>query len=64
MITEPSYQEMLESCARFNKRMCIERRGRLPFVDSMTGVAQNHSNLWRNERDREIVQPTDALDVL
>lgn len=44
--------EFLESCATFNKRISSERRHRLPFLDSQTGVAQNPSNLWRSKRER------------
>lgn len=39
------YQEMLDNAKNYNKRICIERRQRLPFLDSQTGVAQNHSGL-------------------
>lgn len=63
MISEPSYQELLESCSRFNKRICLERRHRLPFVDALTGVAQSDSHLWRDEKDRRtVVQSSDSLD--
>ena len=43
--TETFYQEMLDNAKNYNKRICIERRQRLPFLDSQTGVAQNHSSL-------------------
>lgn len=43
---------MLESSANFNTRLCVERRMRLPFLDSQTGVAQNHSSLFMHKRQR------------
>jgi zinc finger protein ubi-d4 len=45
-MTEQYYREALENVASYNSRLCSERRQRLPFLDSQTGVAQNHSNLW------------------
>ena len=33
-------------------RMSIERKQRLPFIDSHTGVAQNHSDLFQAYRYR------------
>lgn len=49
---DPAYLEAIESSANFNTRLCIERRLRLPFLDSQTGVAQNHSNLFMHKRQR------------
>jgi len=46
MLTEQCYREALENVASYNSRLCTERRQRLPFIDSQTGVAQNHTNLW------------------
>ena len=46
MLTEQHYREALENVASYNSRLCNERRQRLPFLDSQTGVAQNHTNLW------------------
>jgi len=46
MISEQYYREALENVASYNSRLCTERRQRLPFIDSQTGVAQNHTNLW------------------
>ncbi|XP_022904116.1 zinc finger protein ubi-d4 isoform X2 [Onthophagus taurus] len=51
-INDPIYKEALESSANYNTRLCIERRMRLPFLDSQTGVAQNHSSLFMNKRHR------------
>lgn len=43
---DSTYRETLEVSASFNTRLCLERRMRLPFFDSQTGVAQNHSTLY------------------
>lgn len=43
---DSSYRETLEVSASFNTRLCVERRMRLPFFDSQTGVAQNHTGLY------------------
>ncbi|XP_031356116.1 zinc finger protein ubi-d4 B-like isoform X2 [Photinus pyralis] len=51
-MNDTSYREILESAANYNTRLCIERRLRLPFLDSQTGVAQNHSSLYMNKRHR------------
>ena len=52
MLTEQYYREALENVASYNSRLCTERRQRLPFIDSQTGVAQNHTNLWMPYRYR------------
>ena len=45
----------MDSAASYNARLCNERRLRSPFLDSQTGVAQNHSNLWIPYRYRDLV---------
>jgi len=49
---DASYLEMLESSSNFNSRLSSERRLRMPFVDNHTGVAQNHSDLFKCARQR------------
>ncbi|GJQ77849.1 hypothetical protein Trydic_g16104 [Trypoxylus dichotomus] len=51
-MNDTSYKEAIESSANYNTRLCIERRLRLPFLDSQTGVAQNHSSLFMHKRHR------------
>lgn len=51
-MNDTAYKELLENSANYNTRLCIERRLRLPFLDSQTGVAQNHSQLFMNKRQR------------
>ncbi|KAJ8924827.1 hypothetical protein NQ315_000981 [Exocentrus adspersus] len=49
---DPAYKEALENSVNYNTRLCIERRLRLPFIDTQTGVAQNHSALYMSKRQR------------
>lgn len=42
---ERLYCETTEKAASYNARLCADRKLRLPFLDSQTGVAQNHSSL-------------------
>ncbi|XP_030766267.1 zinc finger protein ubi-d4 B isoform X2 [Sitophilus oryzae] len=49
---DSAYKEILESSVNFNTRLCIERRLRLPFIDTQTGVAQNHCSLFMHKRQR------------
>lgn len=51
-LNDPSYKEALENSVNYNMRLCIERRLRLPFIDTQTGVAQNHSQLFMHRRER------------
>ncbi|ALC49788.1 tth [Drosophila busckii] len=51
-LKDVSYRETIEYSANFNTRLCIERRLRLPFLDPQTGVAQNHSHLFLDKRQR------------
>uniref|UniRef100_A0A1I8N2V0 DPF1-3 N-terminal domain-containing protein n=1 Tax=Musca domestica TaxID=7370 RepID=A0A1I8N2V0_MUSDO len=51
-LKDASYRETIEYSANFNTRLCIERRLRLPFLDPQTGVAQNHSHLFVDKRQR------------
>ncbi|XP_075155683.1 toothrin isoform X2 [Haematobia irritans] len=51
-LKDASYRETIEYSANFNTRLCIERRLRLPFLDPQTGVAQNHSHLFLDKKQR------------
>ncbi|KYB28897.1 hypothetical protein TcasGA2_TC032347 [Tribolium castaneum] len=51
-LSDPLYNESIESSLNYNTRLCIERRLRLPFIDTQTGVAQNHSSLFMHKRQR------------
>ncbi|CAG5114791.1 unnamed protein product [Candidula unifasciata] len=50
---EQRYMDILEQTASFNTRLSIERKMRLPFLDSQTGVAQKHTNLFHPYRYRQ-----------
>ncbi|KAJ8956976.1 hypothetical protein NQ318_012140 [Aromia moschata] len=51
-LNEAAYKEALENSVNYNTRLCIERRLRLPFIDTQTRVAQNHSALYMSRRQR------------
>jgi len=51
-INDSNYKEVLENSVNYNTRLCVERRMRLPFLDSQTRVAQNHSSLFMSKRQR------------
>nr|CAD7262562.1 unnamed protein product [Timema shepardi] len=36
-LNDPAYKEAIENSANYNTRLCIERRLRMPFLDSQTG---------------------------
>lgn len=48
-----SYQDFIKSSHEFNHKLVEERKFRLPFLDSQTGVAQSDCCLWMTERDRQ-----------
>lgn len=50
--SEQFYKDALEQAGNFNMRLSIERKQRLPFIDSHTGVAQNHTDLFQPYRYR------------
>ncbi|XP_058805770.1 zinc finger protein ubi-d4 A-like isoform X2 [Phymastichus coffea] len=49
---DSAYREAIENSSTYNSRLCRERRLRMPFLDSQTGVAQNHSALFMSPRER------------
>ncbi|XP_044017035.1 zinc finger protein DPF3 isoform X2 [Aphidius gifuensis] len=51
-LNDTAYREAIENSSTYNTRLCRERRLRMPFLDSQTGVAQNHSNLFMSSRER------------
>ncbi|KAL3876357.1 hypothetical protein ACJMK2_034214 [Sinanodonta woodiana] len=50
---EKFYLEATEHAASFNTRLGLERKFRLPFLDSQTGVAQNHTDIWHLSREKQ-----------
>ncbi|XP_044577177.1 zinc finger protein ubi-d4 B isoform X3 [Cotesia glomerata] len=51
-LNDTAYREAIENSSTYNSRLCRERRLRMPFLDSQTGVAQNHSALFMCSRER------------
>ncbi|KAF7408610.1 hypothetical protein HZH66_003147 [Vespula vulgaris] len=51
-LNDTAYREAIENSSNYNSRLCRERRLRMPFLDSQTGVAQNHSTLFMSSRER------------
>ncbi|XP_014609115.1 PREDICTED: zinc finger protein ubi-d4-like isoform X1 [Polistes canadensis] len=51
-LNDTAYREAIENSSNYNSRLCRERRLRMPFLDSQTGVAQNHSTLFMSPRER------------
>lgn len=47
-----SYREVIESSSTYNNNIVHERKMRLPYLDSQTGVAQSDCYLWFNRNDR------------
>lgn len=48
-----SYREVIESSSSYNNNIVHERKLRLPYLDSQTGVAQSDCHLWFNRNDRK-----------
>ncbi|KAJ2941238.1 hypothetical protein O0L34_g3433 [Tuta absoluta] len=51
-LNDSSYKEIIENSSTFNSRLCAERRMRMPFIDTQTGVAQSHCNLFMTRKQR------------
>lgn len=47
------YSEFVKSAKNYNTTLFNERRLRLPFIDSQTGIAQMDCSLWRAENERQ-----------
>lgn len=51
-LNDQSYSDLIELSSKFNTRLCVERRMRMPFLDPQTGIAQKHSNLYFKKSQR------------
>lgn len=51
-MNNPEYKAYLESAMSFNRKLNEERKMRLPYIDSQTGIAQRSYNSERHKRDR------------
>lgn len=50
-----NYQEFIEDSRNYNRNLFAERKSRLPFIDSQTGIAQVDCSLWRSKEERRVV---------
>lgn len=46
------YSDFIEDAQAYNSLLFAERKLRLPFIDSQTGIAQRDCSLWRSQRER------------
>ena len=46
------YSDAMDSIVKFNKQLSLERKSRIPFLDSQTGIAQSNSMLWHDRTQR------------
>ncbi|PIK61529.1 putative zinc finger protein [Apostichopus japonicus] len=46
------YKEAMDNASQFNSRLISERKMRLPYLDSHTGVAQNNCHIWFEKYQR------------
>lgn len=42
----------MESMVKFNKQLLVERKSRIPFFDTQTGIAQSNAILWHDRSHR------------
>lgn len=51
-LNDSSYEEFIKSSSSFNRKLVQERKFRIPFLDSQTGIAQSDCYLWMTKNDR------------
>jgi len=51
-IATSKYKELAQNTMSFNRKLNEERKMRIPYVDSQTGVAQRHYDMMRRLEDR------------
>ena len=52
VLNDSAYREVIESSSQYNNGIVGERKLRLPYLDSQTGVAQSDCCLWMHKRER------------
>lgn len=45
-INDLTYREAVENSVNYNTRLCIERRLRMPFLDTQTGITNLYGYLY------------------
>ncbi|MPC15640.1 Zinc finger protein ubi-d4 A [Portunus trituberculatus] len=51
-LQDVQYRSLMINSANYNVRLMRERKTRLPFLDSQTGIAQNPCKLYMSARHR------------
>lgn len=59
-----NYLEILQDAKSFNNFLFSERKLRLPFIDTHTGIAQSDSSLWRSSDERQHVDQSSNTGFL
>lgn len=49
------YLKFVQDAKSYNNLLFVERKLRLPFIDTQTGVAQTDCSLWRSKQERDHV---------
>lgn len=53
----PNYLDLIEEAKNYNRSLLDERRLRIPFLDSQTGLAQYNCHIWRKKSERQVFKP-------
>lgn len=48
-----NYLKIIQDAKSYNNHLFVERKLRLPFIDTQTGVAQVDCSLWRSKEERD-----------
>ena len=48
-----TYKEALDNAVAFSKRLTEDRKSRVPFFDSQTGLNQQDCYIWRSRAERK-----------
>lgn len=59
-----NYLDILQDAKSFNNFLFSERKLRLPFVDTHTGIAQSDSSLWHSSDERQSVDKASNTGLL
>lgn len=59
--SEISYESILARTANYNRQLQIDKKGRLPFLDNATGIAQRPCYLLRKDDERYLSPLNDKV---
>lgn len=59
-----NYLSILNDTRTYNHLLFAERKQRLPFIDSQTGIAQNECTLWHSQEERRHVHQAGSTATL